>query len=210
MTQHMLLRLLPATVLCAAALSACGGSSGSSEGGAQAHADTATTTVPAEPAPTPPPPPPSGRDPRELPAGVPLRASRPADPEGARVVRAWSAAMRAGDLAAANALWTAPAKVQNGTPVLTLATPAEIALFNSALPCGSVVTAAGGAPRGFVVATVRLTQRKGADCGSGAGNSARTAIRVSGGKIVEWYRLPDDPDAPGLLRPPDNVDSTTV
>jgi hypothetical protein len=203
----LVLRLLPATILCAVALTGCA-SSGSSRGAAQV--DTATTTVPAEPAPTPPPPPSGGRDPRELPAGVPLKASQPADPAGERVVRAWSAAMRAGDVAAANALWAAPAKVQNGTPVLTLETRAEIALFNSSLPCGSVVTSAGGAPGGFVVAKVRLTQRKGGDCGSGAGNSARTAIRVSDGKIVEWYRLPDDPDAPGLLPPPDDVDSTTV
>ena len=28
------------------------------------------------------------------------------------------------------------------------------------------------------------------------GARARTAIRVRDGKIVEWYRLPNDPDAP--------------
>jgi limonene-1,2-epoxide hydrolase len=200
----MTIRMQPATiaaaVLCAVALPACGASSGA---GDQAGARTAAPN--AEPStPTP-----EGNDPRELPDGVPLRASRAADPRAARVVRAWAAAMRAGDMDAANELWTAPAKVQNGTPVLTLSNPAEVAVFNGALPCGSVVTAVGGAPRGFVVATVRLTRRRGADCGSGTHNSARTAIRVRDGRIVEWYRLPDDPNAPGLL-PSGDVDSTTV
>jgi len=200
MTIRMQLSVPSSVVLCAVALSACGGSSaGGDQAGAQTAAPKTETT-----------PPPSGdRDPRELPDGVPLKASRAADPQGARVVRAWAAAMRAGDVDAANELWHAPAKVQNGTPVLTLSNPAEIAVFNGSLPCGSVVTAAGGAPGGFVIATVRLTRRKGADCGSGTGNSARTAIRVRDGRIVAWYRLPDDPDAPGLLPQPD-VESSTV
>jgi len=194
----------PAFVFAAvcAVLSGCGGSSSEGQAGTRTAAPQ-TKTVP-------PPPPGSPRDPRELPAGVPLRASGEANPEEANVVRAWSAALRAGDIDAANALWAAPAKVQNGTPVLKLETREDIGTFNGSLPCGSVVTSAGGASGGFVIATVRLTQRKGAEC-DGAGNTARTAIRVRGGRIVEWYRLPDDPDDPGLRPPPlDDVDSTTV
>ncbi len=199
MTIGMQLRGLATAGVCALALSACGTSAGpADQASTQTAAPKAQTTPPAE-----------QRDQRELPDGVPLKASRAADPAGARVVRAWAAAMRAGDVDAANELWHAPAKVQNGTPVLTLSNPAEIAVFNGSLPCGSVVTAAGGAPGGFVIATVRLTRRNGADCGSGTGNSARTAIRVRDGRIVEWYRLPDDPDAPGLLPQPD-VESSTV
>jgi hypothetical protein len=38
-----------------------------------------------------------------------------------------------------------------------------------------------------------LTQRPGGDCGTGTGHTARGAIRVAHGQIVEWYRLPDDP-----------------
>jgi hypothetical protein len=203
MVQRVRTPALVTTLLCAGLLSACGGSPGAG--------DQARTQTAAPKARTVPPAPQSrgSRDPRELPAYVPLKASLPPDPQRTAVVRAWSAALRAGDIAAANALWAAPAKVQNGTPVLKLSTPAQIAIFNGSLPCGSVVTQAGGAPGGFVVATVRLTRRKGADCGSGTGNTARTAIRVRGGRIVEWYRLPDDPDAPGLLPAPE-VDSTTV
>lgn len=31
---------------------------------------------------------------------------------------------------------------------------------------------------------------------TGLGQHARTAIRVRNGQIAEWYRLPDDPNAP--------------
>lgn len=172
-------------VVCAALLAA--GCGGASDGGGEARGTTA--------------PPRDTDNPLELPPDVPLKPTRAADAAQAAVIRAWSGAMRAGEIARASALWAVPAKVQNGTPVLTLPDRAHVLFFNEALPCGSVVTATGGAARGFTIATFRLTRRAGADCGSGTGNTARTAIRVRGGKIAEWYRLPDDPDAPGLLPP---------
>jgi len=198
-------RVLVALVVAATVLQACGKSSPLDQ--AQTPAAEPRTTAPdraprrATPAP---------RDPLRLPAGVPVTASRVADPAQANVIRAWAAALRSGDIAAANALWAAPAKVQNGTPVLVLSSRAAIGLFNGSLPCGSVVTSAGGAAGGFTIATVRLTRRRGARCDA-AGATARTAIRVRGGKIVEWYRLPDDPDAPDQpAPPPGDVDATTV
>jgi len=143
-------------------------------------------------------PPDSERNPLELPASVPLKATGPADPAQTRVIRAWSDALRAGDVAGASAVWAVPSKVQNGTPVLTLPDRAAVRLFNGSLPCGSIVIAAGGAAHDFTIAEVHLTQRKGASCDAKPGATARTAIRVRDGRIVEWYRLPDDPDAPGL------------
>lgn len=169
--------------VCAALLA--GGCGGASDGDDRARTPTA--------------PPRDAANPLELPADVPLKPTRAADAAQAAVIRAWSGAMRAGDIAKASALWAVPAKVQNGTPVLTLPDRAHVEIFNAALPCGSVVTATGAAARGFTIATFRLTRRTGADCGSGIHNTARTAIRVHDGKIAEWYRLPDDPDAPGLL-----------
>lgn len=183
-------RLAATTCAAAALLAGCGGSAGEN-----------ARTVKPEVAPAP-------RTPLELPTGIPLNATGPADPEGARVVRAWSKALRGGDVAAATALWAVPSKVQNGTPVLTLASRDYVRLFNASLPCGSVVTATGGAGRGFTIATFRLTQRKGARCDAVSGATARSAVRVRDGKIVEWYRLPDDPDAPNA--PPADVDSTTI
>lgn len=188
----MLTRSPAIIVLCAALLAGCGGSS---DGPAAAR------TEPGDPVPG---------DPLELPADVPLRPSRAADRAQAAVVRAWARALRAGDIEAASALWAVPSRVQNGTPVLRLTTARAVQVFNGTLPCGSVVTSAGGAGRDFTIATVRLTRRRGADCGSGVGATARTAIRVRGGRITEWYRLPDDPDAPGLLPPADDAGSTTV
>jgi hypothetical protein len=131
-----------------------------------------------------------------------------ADPAQAKVIRDWADALRGGDIAAASALWAVPSKVQNGTPVLVLGSAAAVRLFQSSLPCGARVTASGSAPRDFTIVTVRLTRRRGASCGSGTGNSARTAIRVRGGKIVEWYRLPDDPGNPAPT--PGGGDETTV
>jgi hypothetical protein len=171
-----------AAALPAALLAGCGGAPGERDGAR-------TATAPAELSPAP-------RTPLELPAGIPLTSNGAADPAAARVVRAWSKALRDGDVAAATALWAVPSKVQNGTPVLTLSSRLHVQVFNASLPCGSVVTSTGGAPRGFTIATFRLTQRKGAHCDAASGARARSAILVRGGRIVEWYRLPDD-ESPG-------------
>jgi len=179
----MRVRLLSLGVLCAIALPACGGSGDGDDGAART-----VRTVPESPAP---------RRALDLPRGVPLRSSgAPADPAQAKVIRDWTQALRGGDVQAASALWAVPSKVQNGTPVIELSSRAAVRLFQASLPCGALVTDSAGAARGFTIVTVRLTQRRGGDCGSGAESSARTAIRVRGGKIAEWYRLPDDPDGP--------------
>lgn len=193
-------RLLVCLVLCAGVLAGCGGSP---DGADRARTGTRPTSPDVAPAPAMP------ADPGELPAGVPLKATRGADPARANVIRAWSAALRAGDIDAASALWATPAKAQNGTPVMTLSSREAIGDFNGSLPCGSVVTSVGGAAGGFTIATVRLTRRKGARCDA-VGATARTAILVRDGRIVEWYRLPDDPEAPAPQPPVDAIGSTTV
>lgn len=91
--------------------------------------------------------------------------------------------------------------MQNGTPLVELTSTAEVRAFNGSLSCGSVLTSGLGARDGYTIAVFRLTSRPGADCGSGTGNLARTAIRVRDGKIAEWYRLPEDPDAPAPQQP---------
>lgn len=132
----------------------------------------------------------------EIPPEVPLKATRAGDPKAIKVIRLWTDALRRSDVDTASALWAVPSKVQNGTPVITLESAADVRLFNDSLSCGSRLVSALGGRNGFTVAVFKLTNRPGADCGSGAGNDARTAIRVRGGRIVEWYRLPDDPGAP--------------
>lgn len=185
------LTVAPLLLVCGALLGACGGSDDGTEQPAGA------TSQPA-PAPAP--------DPLAIPPGVPLRASRDGDPPAVRVIRRWSDALRRSDIAGASALWAVPSKIQNATPVLTLSSAGDVRSFNSSLTCGSRLVAARGAEGGFTIATLKLTRRPGADCGSGTGHHARTAILVRAGRIVEWYRLPSDPDAPGpQSTPPDQL-----
>ena len=176
-----------ATIACVVLLAGCGGDS--------EERDPAAATAPPAPS-TEPQPQPRSEGPLAIPRGVPLRESTAGDPAAIKVIRLWSEALRAGDVALAASFWAVPSKVQNGTPVLMLATVAEVRAFNETLPCGSMLTSALGAPRGFTIAIFKLTRRPGADCGTGTGQHARTAIRVRRGKIAEWYRLPDDPNAP--------------
>ena len=180
----------PLTVLlCSLALGACGGGDSGGDG-AQERADTTAQAERRQPDPVIP----GGT--LEIPAKVPLKATRPGDPKAIKVIRLWTEALRRSDVETASALWRVPSKVQNGTPVLTLATASDVRLFNTSLSCGAQLVSALGGRNGFTVAVFKLTDRPGADCGTGTGNRARTAILVRGGKIAEWYRLPDDPQAP--------------
>ena len=177
-----------AILLSVVLLAGCGGDD------AKERDPAAATPPPAQS--TEPQPQPRSGGPLAIPRGVPLRESTTGDPAAIKVIRLWSEALRRSEVALASSFWAVPSKVQNGTPVLTLATAAEVRAFNDSLPCGSMLTSGLGAPRGFTIAIFKLVRRPGADCGTGTGQHARTAIRVRNGKIAEWYRLPDDPNAP--------------
>ena len=140
---------------------------------------------------TPPPRPTSNAD-LLLPAHVPRRARGAADSAKVRVIAGWLRALRSGDEARAARYWATGAKFQNATPVLTIDTPIEKLAIQKSLPCGAKIAKTGG-PDPFVVIVFVLTNRPGGNCGSGAGATARGAIRVAHGRIAEWYRLPDDP-----------------
>jgi hypothetical protein len=123
---------------------------------------------------------------------VPRRAQGKADANAVKVIARWLKLLRRGDELGAARFWATGAKFQNATPVLTIDTPIEKIAIQESLPCGARIKEAGG-PAPFVVLVFVLTQRRGGDCGSGVGQTARGAIRVAHGQIVEWYRLPDDP-----------------
>ncbi len=90
--------------------------------------------------------------------------------------------------------------MENGPPPIELRTRAAVIAFNRALPCGAKLIDTEPAPRGFFIATFRLTERPGeGNCGSGTGETARTAFRVRDGQITEWLRVQDIPDAPDTL-----------
>jgi hypothetical protein len=127
-----------------------------------------------------------------LPDHVPRRAHGKADAAAVKVIARWLTHLRRGDEVGAARYWATGAKFQNATPVLTIDSPIEKLAIQKSLPCGARIRRAGG-PAPFVVLVFVLTQRRGGDCGTGVGHTARGAIRVERGRIAEWYRLPDDP-----------------
>lgn len=146
--------------------------------------------------------------PQAIPAPAPT--GRPADPAAVRVVRAWSSALRRGDVRGAARYFALPSEFVNGSaangevPVITIHTRAEAAAINASLPCGAVFISADQRGR-YVNALFRLTDRPGpgGGCGSGAGQVARTNFVIAQGRIVDWIRAPADPgDNGGGNTPP--------
>jgi hypothetical protein len=121
-------------------------------------------------------------------SSAPPGAATPTPVPGGDVVRAWSDALRHGDVDAATDRFAIPAVVANGTPEIQLKTRAEVRFFNQTLPCGSRVT--GIVPHhGALIVSFVLTDRPGGNCGDGVGKPARVAMVVRGGRIVRWLRL---------------------
>lgn len=137
--------------------------------------------------------PPSARAP-SLPPSVPQKGGGSAEPAQLAVVKRWLAAETRGDFAAAAATFADGAVVQNGSPLIRLRNRSERVAFTSSFPCGAEVVSA-VSRKGYLLVTYRLTDRVGSKC-DGPGNQAYGAIKVSGGKMTEWYRLPDPSQAP--------------
>jgi limonene-1,2-epoxide hydrolase len=118
---------------------------------------------------------------------------KPASPEA--VVRAWSAAINAGDDEKAAGLFAPGAVVTQGASI-TLATHGDAVQWNSGLPCAgfvqSVEVQAEQATAVFV-----LGGRPGHRCG-GPGQKAAAIFTVHDGKIVSWEEIavPGSPAAP--------------
>ena len=122
------------------------------------------------------------------------------DPGDVRIVRAWADALRHGDVNVAARYFAVPSLVANGTPPLELKTRAEVRFFNRTLPCGAELIGTEPAPKGFFIATFRLTERPGeGECGSGTGATARTAFRIRDEHITDWLRVQDIDSAPDAL-----------
>jgi hypothetical protein len=124
-----------------------------------------------------------------------------ANPAAVRVIRAWSDALRRGDVRRAAGYFAVPSEMVNGVGpsgqpvILQIGSAAEAQLANETLPCGArFVSAYMHGP--YVDALFVLTGRPGpggSDCGTGRGATARTNFVISGGRIVEWIRAPDEP-----------------
>jgi len=201
-----------ATMLAAALLVVACGSGGSGT-------RSATRAVRrAAPAPATPAPPGSGpglpqtapTPPQEVPTPGPTGIQ----PEAYAVdlIRAWSDALRRGDVRSAARYFALPSVMINGTDsagaalVITIGTRDQAEAANATLPCGARFLSADQRGR-YVNALFRLTGRPGpggSDCGTGAGQTARTNFVILRGRIAEWIRAPDDPGdnrAPGAPAP---------
>ena len=126
-----------------------------------------------------------GTEEAEIPGG--------ADPEEVRVIEEWSSALREGDVEGAAGYFQLPSIAQNGTPAVELKTREDAIAFNRALPCGAeLIEAVTDGP--FTVATFELTERPGeGKCGTGVGETARTAFLIDDGSIARWIRAADEP-----------------
>jgi hypothetical protein len=118
--------------------------------------------------------------------------SLPTGHEAVGVIEGWVETLADGDVEGAADYFALPSVAENGSPPVTLRSRDDVIAFNRSLPCGAELVKARPAGR-FIVATFRLTERPGGDCGSGTGLVARTAFVVRDGKIVQWRRLPNPP-----------------
>ena len=125
----------------------------------------------------------------------PARRTGPVTAAEKAVIRGWADALRQGDVERAIGYWHTPAIAANGSQPFKLLTRRAVRQFNDGLACGARLESV-ERDEGYVLATFRLTERKGADvsCGSGVGNRARTLFLLRGGKIVQWIRATDPQD----------------
>lgn len=123
-----------------------------------------------------------------------------ASPTAIRVIKAWSTALREGDLAAAASYFSLPSVFVNGVgsngdvQEVTIRTLREAVEVNRSLPCGATFISADQRGR-YTNALFRLGGRAGpggTDCG-GETATARTNFVINGGKITHWIRALDDP-----------------
>jgi hypothetical protein len=117
-----------------------------------------------------------------------------ADPDAVEVIREWADELRGGDVEAAADHFEIPSTVQNGTPPLRLTDRDEVVAFNESLPCGAELTEAERSGE-HIIATFELTERPGpGECGSGVGETAKTAFLIHDRRIAEWLRVVDTED----------------
>src|SRR4051794_22385781 len=162
-------------------VAACGGSGGS--GGGDGFDDRFKLTTP-KASQTP-----SGARPAKPLPGGPVTAREE------RVIRGWTTSLRQGRVGAAARYFRLPALVSNGLPPVAIRTRAQARQFNRILSCGARVVSLRRATAHRVLATFRLTERPGGDCGGGTGQLAYTAFKIRGKRISEWTRVNDPSEA---------------
>jgi hypothetical protein len=132
----------------------------------------------------------------------------PAASTAVHVIRAWSDALRRGDVRSAARYFALPSVMVNGTDtggaalVIPIQTRAQAEAANETLPCGARLISSDQRGR-YINALFRLTGRPGpggSTCDGGVGTTARTNFVIAHGQIVEWLRAPSDPGDNGTPR----------
>jgi hypothetical protein len=189
-------------IVAAVLLAGCGsGAAGSSDAKRHVAARTPASNPPTQTTP--------GLGPSVQTVPTPGPTGIPAEPGAVAVIRAWSSALRRGDVRGAARYFALPSVMINGPDangnvvVVSIRSAADARAANSSLPCGAVFISADQRGR-YVNALFRLTNRAGpgGGCAGGAGVTARTNFVIRRGRIAEWIRAPDDPgDNPGPASP---------
>jgi hypothetical protein len=105
------------------------------------------------------------------------------------VVRAWSAALNAGDNEAAAALFAPGALVVQGGLSFRLRDAAAAARWNADLPCSGTITSV-QVTENVVVAVFSLGHRPTSSCDAPPGTLAAAAFLIEDGKIAVWQQIP--------------------
>lgn len=125
----------------------------------------------------------------------PRAPSRAAEPDEARTIRAWNAALNAGDFEKAASYFADGAIVEQVVEV-RLRDRRDAIRFNRSLPCRSEVTDVDDEGRTTLVA-FRLLPGRGGGCRGGG--AARVRFRVRDGKFEEWRQLDEQDGPPGQI-----------
>ena len=133
------------------------------------------------------------------------RFGAPATHSAVAVITGWSQALRRGDVHGAARFFQIPSVFVDGPGAVTaIHSLAEAVSVNEALPCGArLISASQHGP--YVDGLFRLTGRAGpggTNCGTGAGQTARTFFLIRAGHIVQWLRAPDEPGDNGSSTAP--------
>lgn len=112
-----------------------------------------------------------------------------ADEAAVAVVRAWSAALNAGDNEAAGELFAPNAVVVQGPDAIPLPDAAAAALFTASLPCsGQIIEVR--VDENVVTAVFELGDRETSPCDAQPGSLAAADFLIEDGAIVVWQQVP--------------------
>ena len=126
---------------------------------------------------------------------APHEPRRTAEPAEALAIRAWNAALNAGDFDRAASYFARGAIVEQAVET-RLRDRRDAIRFNMSLPCRSRVTDVDDEGR-TTVAAFRLRPGRGGGCRGGG--TARVRFRVEHGKFKEWRQLDGQDGPPGQI-----------